>query len=152
MSKDFISSRLSYIFVLPLLALFMLACNQKPVTPSGTEQANSKSATSAVPSSSSDQPATPSNEVAMPMGLTRNTGDLDAMAKRRQIRALVVLNPIGFFYSKGHPQGVTFEALEEYQKFVNQKLKSGNLNVKVTYFPVRVDQIEKALEEGMGDM
>ena len=35
----------------------------------------------------------------------RRTGDLDEMVKSRNIRALVLLNPIGFFYDKGQPQG-----------------------------------------------
>ena len=74
------------------------------------------------------------------------------MAKNRNIRALVLLNPIGFFYDKGHPQGVMYEALEEFQKFANQKLKTGKLNIKVTFLPMRVDQIEAALTEGVGDI
>ena len=74
------------------------------------------------------------------------------MAKNRNIRALVLLNPIGFFYDKGHPKGVMYEAMEEFQKFVNQKLKTGKLDVKVTFLPMRVDQIEAALNEGVGDL
>ena len=72
--------------------------------------------------------------------------------KSRNIRALVILNPISFFYDKGQPRGVMYEALEEFQKFANQKLKTGKLQVKVTFLPMRVDQIEAALTEGVGDM
>jgi membrane-bound lytic murein transglycosylase MltF len=86
------------------------------------------------------------------MGLTRNTGDLDAMVKRREIRALVVLSPISFFYDKGLPKGIVYEALQEFQKFTNEKLKTGNVKVQVTYLPMRADQIEVALAQGMGDM
>ncbi len=39
-----------------------------------------------------------------PKAFGRRTGDLDEMAKNRNIRALVLLNPIGFFYDKGHPK------------------------------------------------
>jgi len=56
------------------------------------------------------------------------------------------------FYDKGHPQGITYEALQEFQKFVNQKLKTGTLNVTVTFIPMRPDQIEAALTEGVGDI
>ncbi len=45
-----------------------------------------------------------------------------------------------------------YEALEEFQKFANQKLKTGTLNVKVTFIPMRIDQIEAALTEGVGDI
>jgi membrane-bound lytic murein transglycosylase MltF len=88
----------------------------------------------------------------MPLGFQRHTGDLDDMVKRRNIRALVILNPIGFFYDKGQPRGVMYETLEEFQKFVNQKLKTGKLEVKVSFLPMRPDQIEAALEQGVGDL
>ncbi len=87
----------------------------------------------------------------MPLGFGRHTGDLDEMVKRRNIRALIVLNPIGFFYDHGHPRGVIYETLEEFQKFVNQKLKSGTLRVTITFIPMRNDRIEGALAEGVGD-
>ena len=74
------------------------------------------------------------------------------MVKRRQIRALVILNPIGFFYDKGQPRGAMYEALEEFQKFANQKLKTGKLPVKVTFIPMRADQVQKALADGIGDI
>ncbi len=45
-----------------------------------------------------------------------------------------------------------YEALEELQKFANQKLKTGKLDVKVTFLPMRVDQVEAALNEGVGDI
>jgi membrane-bound lytic murein transglycosylase MltF len=86
------------------------------------------------------------------MGLTHNTGDLDAMVKKREIRALIIMNPVGFFYDQGQPRGVNYEALEEFQKFANQKLKSGTLKVRVTFYPMRPDQVEAALIRGIGDI
>ncbi len=74
------------------------------------------------------------------------------MVKRRNIRALLLLNPISFFYDNGKPKGINYEALEAFEKFANQKLKTGKLPLKVTFLPVRVDQIEAALTEGMGDI
>ena len=74
------------------------------------------------------------------------------MVKARNIRALVVLNPIGFFYDKGMPRGAIYEALEEFQKFVNKKLNSGKFTVNITYLPVAPGQVEAALTEGMGDL
>lgn len=40
----------------------------------------------------------------MPFG--QHTDDLDGMVKRRTIRALVITNPIGFFYIDGQPMDV----------------------------------------------
>src|SRR5271169_4763247 len=45
-----------------------------------------------------------------------------------------------------------YEALEEFQKFANQRLKTGKLQVKVTFLPMRGDQIEAPLAGGMGDI
>jgi hypothetical protein len=37
----------------------------------------------------------------LPAPFGRTTDDLDAMLKRRNIRAIVLINPIGFYYSNG---------------------------------------------------
>jgi membrane-bound lytic murein transglycosylase MltF len=87
----------------------------------------------------------------LPTNFERHTGDLDEMEKRRNIRALVILNPIGFFYQKGIPKGAIYEALQEFQKFTNQKLNTGPLQVQVTPLPVRIDQVEAYLTAGVGD-
>jgi membrane-bound lytic murein transglycosylase MltF len=94
----------------------------------------------------------PTRDLHLPLPVDRHTGDLGDMVKRRAIRALVVINPIGFFYDGGLPRGVMFEALQEFQKLVNQKLKTGTIKVAVTFVPVRLDQLEAALTEGTGDL
>jgi membrane-bound lytic murein transglycosylase MltF len=81
-----------------------------------------------------------------------HSDDLDGMVKRRNIRALVMLNPIGFFYDNGQPMGIMYEALRDFEAFVNQKLKTGPLKVEVTFIPVRPDQVEDALLQGAGDL
>jgi membrane-bound lytic murein transglycosylase MltF len=45
-----------------------------------------------------------------------------------------------------------YETLQAFQKFVNQKLKTGKLPVSVTFIPMRADQVAKALTEGIGDI
>ena len=162
MSTTATSFRKALISVLSLFALLLLtACGKKAEAPANTEQAKLQTAPPATPVaapapappvSSPDQPPAPSAGITFPKAFGRRTGDLDVMVKNRNIRALVMLNPIGFFYDKGQPRGVMYEALEEFQKFANQKLKTGKLNVKVTFLPMRADQIEAALTEGVGDM
>jgi membrane-bound lytic murein transglycosylase MltF len=88
----------------------------------------------------------------LPINFERRVGDLDGMVKRRQIRVLVVPSRSGFFYDKGQPHGVYYEAFDEFQRFVNNKYKSGSLKINVTYLPVRLDQLEQALLQGMGDV
>jgi ABC-type amino acid transport substrate-binding protein len=88
----------------------------------------------------------------LPLTFERHVGDLDGMKKRRVFRVLVVPSHSGFFYDKGHPQGISFEAFGESQRFANQKLKTGSLRINVTYIPVRPEQLEKPLLEGVGDV
>jgi membrane-bound lytic murein transglycosylase MltF len=152
MSTTSTSSRQALLCALLFFALLLvIACGKKADSPVSTEQTKQQAAPSAVVSSLDEVPV-PSGGLVLPVGLTRDTGDLDEMVKRRNIRALVILNPISFFYDKGQPRGVMYETLEEFQKFANQKLRRGKLQVKVTFFPMRIDQIEEALTEGMGDM
>jgi membrane-bound lytic murein transglycosylase MltF len=95
--------------------------------------------------------STATNALLLPLHFEHHTGDLDEMVKRRYIRALVILNPIGFFYDKGRPRGAIYESLEEFERFANKKLKTGPVQLKVTYLPVAPSQAEAALSEGMGD-
>jgi membrane-bound lytic murein transglycosylase MltF len=145
-------SRQSLLAVLTLLSVVSwIGCGKKAEPPANTEQAKQQAAPART-ISSPDEPPAPASEIAFPPIFGRRTGDLDEMVKNRNIRALVILNPISFFYDKGLPKGVMYEAMEELQKFANQKLKTGKLDVKVTFIPMRVDQIEAALTEGVGDI
>jgi membrane-bound lytic murein transglycosylase MltF len=141
------------LFRVLLLGLSLsIACGKKEAAPPAKTEQVQQQAAPALPVSSPDEPPAPSSGVELPKAFGRRTGDLDEMVKGRNIRALVLLNPIGFFYDKGQPRGVMYEALEEFQKFANQKLKTGKLNVKVTFLPMRPDQVEAALTEGVGDI
>ena len=88
----------------------------------------------------------------LPMPFERWTGDLDGMIRRRRIRALVVYSRSAFFYDNGRPQGISFEALQEFERTLNQKFKTGSRPVTVTFLPVGYDQLEEALTGGLGDL
>ena len=105
-----------------------------------------------VTASSPDDPPPPSHNQELPLDFKRHTDDLDAMVKRQEIRALVILNPIGFFYDNGLPKGAMYETLQAFEGFTNNKLKTGAIKVQVTFLPFRIDQIEAALTEGIGDI
>jgi membrane-bound lytic murein transglycosylase MltF len=132
-------------------SLLAVGCGKKAGPSAPAEQAKQVAATAPLAFSPGESPV-PSMGIALPRSFARDTGDLDAMVKRRNIRALVILDPISFFYDKGQPRGVMYEALEEFQKFVNQKLKTGTLKVTVTFLPMRADQLEAALTQGVGDL
>lgn len=74
------------------------------------------------------------------------------MVKRGNIRALVLINPIGFFYDNGQPMGIKYDALRTLETYVNEKLKTKSIKVAVTFIPVRPVQVEAALTQGVGDL
>jgi membrane-bound lytic murein transglycosylase MltF len=134
----------------------LTACDKKQAPVPGAEP-HQQAATPASPTSSALVPegsATPSTPGALvlPTSFGKRTGDLDEMVKQRSIRALVIVNPIGFFYRQGRPQGIQYEALQEFQKFVNQQEKTGRLPIQVVFLPMRPDQLEAALTQGLGDI
>ena len=123
-----------------LMGILLNVCSATGVT------AHTKSA-AASPAETSTQSA----NAGLPLGFERQTGDLDAMVKRGTIRALVVYSRSGFFYVDGRPEGIYYQALQYFEQFVNQKLHTRQ-HVQVTFIPVRPDQLEAALTEGVGDL
>lgn len=123
-----------------------------------TEVAGQLNAASPMPRSGATQQApsstsSPSSQAAgLPLSFERHTGDLDTMVQRGNIRALVLYSRSGFFYVDGRPEGIYYEALRAFEQFVNQKLRTGRQHVQVTFIPVRPDQVEQALAEGVGDL
>ncbi len=91
------------------------------------------------------------SETGLPLSFERNTGDLDAMVRRGTVRALVLYSRSGFFYVDGRPEGIYYEALQYFERFLNQKLHTKQ-HVQVTFIPVRPDQVEDALIQGVGDL
>ncbi len=101
-----ISSRQGLLFVVPVVVFFLLtACSKKAEPPASAKTAKEQVAP-ASPVSSPEEPPAPSIGITFGPVFARRTGDLNEMAKSRNIRALVLLNPIGFFYDKGLPRGV----------------------------------------------
>jgi membrane-bound lytic murein transglycosylase MltF len=98
-----------------------------------------------------DKSVSPSPAATLPLSFERQTGDLDAMIKRGSIRALVLYSRSGFFYVNGQPEGIYYEALQYFERFVNERLHTRQ-HVELTFIPVRPDQLEAALNEGVGDM
>ena len=98
-----------------------------------------------------DKPPAQSGVSGLPLNFERHTGDLTEMVTRGSIRALVLYSRSGFFYVDGKPEGISYEALEYFEQFVNQKLRTRQ-HVQVTFIPVRPDQLESYLNEGIGDL
>jgi membrane-bound lytic murein transglycosylase MltF len=157
--------RLQFVPVFVLALFLLVSCGKKeaapPVTQGAVAQADQPQAANqtapAPPSATAvvaepENPPPPSSALSLPVGVNRRTDDLDVIVKKRNLRALVLLSPVGFFYDKGMPRGVNFEALEELQRFANKKLNLGKLDLKVSFLPTSPAQLEAELTEGLGDI
>ena len=80
------------------------------------------------------------------------TGDLDGMVKRRVIRVLLVPNRTNYFLDGAVQRGVSYDAMVEFEKFLNKRLKRGNLKVHIAILPVSRDLLMPALLSGLGDL
>src|SRR5215469_11496468 len=135
--------------------LALLSCGkQEPSVPANQvanqESELSKFSRSLLPNEYGAAAGSGPQTLVLPSTYGKRTGDLDEMVRDRAIRALVIINPIDFFYVSGRPHGIQFESLQEFEKFANQKLRTGKLPIRVVFLPVRPDQLEIALTEGVG--
>lgn len=82
----------------------------------------------------------------------RWTDDLNGMVQRRYIRALVTYNRTFYFYDGAEAKGASYEALKEFERFLNDKLKTGNQKIHVIFIPVSRGEMARGLIEGRGDI
>jgi len=132
-------------------AFFLVGCSKKQA-PESTSSAPSTETAQKPAAPAAVQETADAATMKLPAPFGRRTDDLDTMLKGRNIRAIVLIDPINFFYSKGQPMGVMYEALRELETYVNTKYKTGTLKVKVSFIPLRVDQVEGGLTQGVGDL
>lgn len=79
-------------------------------------------------------------------------GDLDGMVERGHIRALVVYSLGQYFLDGATQRGTTYEALAEFERFLNKRLGRRKVKVAVLVIPVQRDEVLPALERGLGDI
>jgi hypothetical protein len=82
----------------------------------------------------------------------RWTGDLDAIAKRRVLRILVVPSLLGFYFNGTEMQGAMFEVARDLEKDLNKKFKTRNLPITVVFIPVAREEMLSKLAAGYADM
>jgi membrane-bound lytic murein transglycosylase MltF len=140
------------VHVLVLVACLIGACSKSPSPTTQPSTPPPAAATAAAPAAAALPPDIISGSAALPIKLTRRTGDLDVMMRARRIRALILVNRTEFFYDKGVPRGISYESLEEFQRFLNAKFKTGSLPTTIAWIPVHPEQLEAALLQGVGDL
>ena len=79
-------------------------------------------------------------------------GDLDEMAERGVVRALVAYSLGQYFLDGATQRGMTYEVLSEFEKFLNQQVGRRPVKVAVLVIPVQRDELFSALERGLGDI
>ena len=83
-------------------------------------------------------------------------GDLGEMDQRRVVRALVTFNRASFFFDNGRPRGMTYDALVDFEKFLNRKLHpkdtSGKEKINVVLIPTTFEKAGADLQNGKGDL
>src|SRR5215203_3044138 len=80
------------------------------------------------------------------------SGDLDGMIERRFIRALVLYNKTSFFYDGPQPRGISYEALKEFEKFLNTRLNTGDKPVHIVFIPVSRTEGAERMSDGRADL
>ena len=88
--------------------------------------------------------------------ISPHKGDLDEMDRRRVVRALVTFNRASFFFDNGRPRGMTYDALMEFEKFLNRKLHPNDTTRKekihVVLVPTTIAKMASDLQNGNGDV
>ncbi len=80
------------------------------------------------------------------------TGDFEAMLERRQIRALVVYNKLFYFLDGATQHGASYDAMELFRKFIDEKYKLKTRKFHVIIIPVTREELIPALLDGRGDI
>jgi membrane-bound lytic murein transglycosylase MltF len=80
------------------------------------------------------------------------TGDFDGMVERHVIRALVPPSKTFYFFDRGQQKGITYDALMEFEKYVNKKLGKKTLTVQLVVIPTTRDRLFPGLVGGLGDI
>ena len=80
------------------------------------------------------------------------TGDLDEMVTRGEIRVLTSFTLGSYFIDKGKQRGSVYEMSRILEKYTREKLGADARRLKVTIIPVRRDQLLPHLLAGHGDI
>jgi membrane-bound lytic murein transglycosylase MltF len=136
-------------FMVFLFALILSACTQN-----GVHQAPSASPEQTLTQDSGRDQSEDLKD--LQVRLAPHKGDIDEMDKRRVVRALVVFSKSGFFFDNGRPRGMNYDALADFEKFLNLKLhpkdRIGKEKINVVLVPTTPARVGSDLLDGSGDI
>ncbi|HEX5576110.1 MAG TPA: transporter substrate-binding domain-containing protein, partial [Gemmatimonadales bacterium] len=135
-------------WMLPVAAA--LGCGADPAPPpAAADEARPQQAPPAV---THDSLSSPTITQVSQLVSQRWTFDLDSMVKRRAIRVLVASSRTLYFEDRGRLRGASYEAVEEFERALNRKLRTGALPIECILIPVPRDQLISRLAAGRGDL
>ena len=80
------------------------------------------------------------------------TGDFEGMVERHEIRALVPYSKTFYFLDGAEQRGITYEALREFENYVNSLPEIKMPTIKLIVIPTPRHKLLPALLEGVGDI
>jgi membrane-bound lytic murein transglycosylase MltF len=80
------------------------------------------------------------------------TGDLDGMVKRRLVRFLVPYSKTLYMVDRGRQMGITAEAGQAFEAWLNARYAKGHLKIRVVFLPEARDALLPDLVAGKGDV
>ncbi len=137
-----------------LLAAILFGCTPAPHRPDEDSPETTESA--AAESSDAEALVLAAGEESLPEFLAPLLepfhGDFDEMRERRVIRAVVTPSLTQYFLDGPTQRGLSYEALQLFEKELNESLDTKNLKVYVAIIPVTRDQLLPALVSGRADI
>jgi membrane-bound lytic murein transglycosylase MltF len=82
----------------------------------------------------------------------KRLGDFNKMAEENVIRALVPYSKTFYFLDGADQRGLTYELLQQFEKYINKKLKRKTIKVRVVVIPTKRDRLMPDLLQGRGDI
>src|SRR4051812_204969 len=135
-------------WMLPVAAA--LGCGaDRPPSPAAADEARRQPAPPAV---THDSLSSPTITEASQLVSQRWAFDLDSMVKRRVIRVLVASSRMLYFEDRGRLRGASYEAVEEFERTINRRLRTGALPIECILILVPRDQLISRLAAGRGDL
>lgn len=107
------------------------------------------------PSADAETPATPKKNVHHAVLSTEAKvykGDLDTMLKRRVIRVAVPYSRTLFFNDKGVQRGLTAENVQQFERWLNKKYKTGAHPITVYAIPTTRDRMLQKVIDGKAEI
>lgn len=80
------------------------------------------------------------------------TGDFEQMVQKRTIRVLIPYSKTFYFLDKGTQRGATYEMVRQFEKSINNELKTRHLKLQVLLIPTPRAKLISNLAKGLGDI